>query len=134
MDKPGFKIDDQVYPFPERFRLGDPVLVEEVTNIDFQTFSERLDEQNANVKAGVTDKGDPVVLAGLVAVAIWQANPRWKLDRVVAFAQQLDLDGFETVGGDDGPPAVETAEGSPLPVSSSESTTTLAASPEGVPV
>lgn len=79
-DEPGFSIGDEFYAFPTTFRLGDPVLVAEVTGLGWNDFAEMLDQ------------GDPRTLAGLVAVSVWQKHPKWRRDRVLLFVEALDLD------------------------------------------
>lgn len=80
MDQPGFNIGDDFYAFPTKFRLGDPVLVAEVTGMPWNDFAELL------------DSGDPRTLAGLVAVAIWQKHPGWRRERVLRHVEGLELD------------------------------------------
>lgn len=92
-DKAGFQIGSQLYPFPESFRLGDPVLITEVTGMAFTDFAEAIDDE--------TQRENPIIFAGLIAVAIWQANPRWKRERVRQFVESLDINAVQTVGGDD---------------------------------
>lgn len=92
-DKAGFEIEGRFFPFPDGFRLGDPVLVTELTGLDFNDFVARLDDEE--------ERSDPVVLIGLIGVAVWQANPRWRRDRVLRYVQNVDIDKFEAVGGED---------------------------------
>lgn len=95
-DEPGFEIGGEFYAFPQAFRLCDPVLVAEVTGLSWIEFTELLDEQ------------DPRTLSGLVAVAVWQKNPRWKRDKVIQFVERVELDaiGFSGSAAEDdaGPP------------------------------
>jgi hypothetical protein len=96
-DEPGFSIGTEFYPFPSSFRLGDPVLVAEVTGISWNEFAEMLDD------------GDPRTLAGLVAVAVWQKNPGWRRERVLRYVEALEMDALQFQGdveGDAGPPGV----------------------------
>jgi|GEM_PF-3963010 len=86
-----FVIDGREYPVPQAFRLGDPVLVSEVTGLQWMDFAELLDE-GAN---------DPRVMLGLIAVSVWQANPGWKRDRVARFVEQLAMDQVDFVSPDD---------------------------------
>jgi hypothetical protein len=80
MDEPGFSIGDEFYAFPTSFRLGDPVLVGEVTGLGWNEFAEMLDQ------------GDPRTLAGLVAVAVWQKHPQWRRERVLLFVESLAME------------------------------------------
>ena len=115
-EKPGFQIGRRFYPFPASFRLGDPVLVEELTGLDWHAFLDRLPDEDAPDG----QEPDPVAMLGLVGVAVWQANPRWRRDRVVSYVQGLDMGDVEAVGADDdeedeaSPPAeAEPAPGQP---------------------
>lgn len=86
-----FVIEGREYPVPQAFRLGDPVLVTEVTGMQWMDFAELLDE-GAN---------DPRVMLGLIAVSVWQANPSWKRDRVARFVEQLAMDQVDFQAADD---------------------------------
>lgn len=82
MDKPGFNIGDDFYPFPTNFRLGDPVLVTEVTGMEWNDFAELLDGGD----------GDPRTMTGLIAVAVWQKHPGWRRERALRYVEGLDLE------------------------------------------
>lgn len=97
----GFNIEGLFYPTPKAFRLGDPVLVREVTGLPWAEFCELLD--------GADDDIDPVAMTGLIAVAVWQAQPRWTRARVARYLEGIDIDKVEGQGGDDLPP-VETVK------------------------
>lgn len=101
-DRAGFVIADRFYPVPDSFRLADPVLIEELTGLAWDEFVDRL-------PSGDEDGADPVALVGLVGVAVWQQNPRWRRDRVVRFVEQIQQDALAVEGGDEeangGPPA-----------------------------
>ena len=101
-DVPSFKIGAETYEFPTRFRFCDPVLIRELTGLEFQEFAERLDDQQKNP----ADAGDPAIMTGLLGVAIWQKNPAWKRERVVRHVEGLNLDEFSVEAGDAGPPEV----------------------------
>lgn len=79
-DQPGFEIDDVFYPFVSSYRLCDPILVRDVTGMDWAEFAEKL------------DAGDPGARAGVVAVSIWQQHPKWSREKAVYFVQTLDVD------------------------------------------
>lgn len=103
-DKATFAIGGRDYNFPESFRLGDPVLVQEITGMEFTDFAEALDDPQR--------RKSPVILAGLVGVAVWQSNPTWKRDRVRRFIEELDMEALEfpeaeqnTGEGEQDPPA-----------------------------
>lgn len=89
-EDPKFVIGEVEYLVPSSFRLADPVLVEEVTGLDFEEFSRRLDEVNQSI--GTDDaKSDYKVTVGLVACAVWQKNPRWSRAKVLQFLEQVDV-------------------------------------------
>ena len=133
-DKDGVEIYKRFYPWPERFRLGDPVLVRQVTGMDWREFITALREQEELIQekreAGeevLDDDLDQVVLAGLVAVSFWQGNPQMSRDKVRRAIERLSTDDVEIIEGDEeeadvGPPAqAETADGPPLSATSSAS-------------
>lgn len=118
--QPGFEIKGRLYPFPASFRLGDAVLVTEVTSLSWPVFTERLDDPDY--------ENDLVMLAGLVAVAIWQRHDNWSRDRVTRYVQSLPIENLEMVGdtaepepgdpdaeGDAGPPDQGGASSSETP-------------------
>lgn len=88
---PVFQIDGTDYPVPQAFRLGDPVLVAEVTGLSWAEFAELLDEGS----------GDPRAMLGMIAVAVWQTNPGWKRERVRRMVEALSMDSVEFVGAED---------------------------------
>jgi hypothetical protein len=87
---PGFEISGTYYPFPVSFRLGDPVLVEQVTGLSWPEFTNRLDDSDYDE--------DLVTLSGLIAVSLWQQNPGWRRDRVVREVERLDMENVKVVG------------------------------------
>lgn len=121
-DEPGFSIGNDFYPFPSSFRLGDPVLVAEVSGLAWNDFAEMLDD------------GDPRTLAGLVAVAVWQKNPSWRRERVLRYVESLDMDALEFQGepeADAGPPLDDVADSATTdnkPATSTSSSDTKTAS------
>lgn len=95
----GFEIKDRFYAWPESFRMGDVVLVEQVTGLDWPAFTNRLPDEEEI--AGVPDEAeDLVVLTGLMATSIWQNHPHWRRDRVIRYVEQLDLESIKFLGGD----------------------------------
>ena len=100
---PYFQIDGQVFPIPTDFRLGDTVLIERVTGMKFLEWGERSD-----------DTDDPVAVLGLLAAAVWQANPRWPRDKVVRYVEQIPIADIEAhdpaAEEDDESPPAETPE------------------------
>ena len=130
MANAGFKIGDRVYEIPSRYRMGDFVLIEELTGMDADEFSERLDAVNDAVKNG--DRGgDMLVLTALMGVAVWQGNPRWRRDKVVRFVEDFDTDDLVVEGGDEDDSPTKGA----LPPSPSDDTSAASTStPEPLPV
>jgi hypothetical protein len=97
-EAPSFEIGGVVYPVPTAFRITDPALVREVTGMDWAEFVDGLREEQE----------DPVLVAGLVAVAVSQANPGWRRERVVRYLGEIDFTDLgvnpATNGADAGPP------------------------------
>lgn len=134
-DQDGVEIYKRFYPWPESFRLGDPVLVKEVTGMRWPDFAQALDEMDPE------ETPDQVVLAGLIAVAYWQGNPQMSRDKVRRTLERIPMEAFEIVEGDEGvaeddasPPA-EGGEKPPTTPSSSsdtaEASSSDATSPNG---
>lgn len=101
MADPVFVIDGTEYPVPTAFRLGDPVLVADVTGMDWMDFAELLDEGS----------GDPRAMLGLLSVAVWQKHPTWRRDKVARFVEQVPMEQLRVEGGDDegNPPVADPA-------------------------
>lgn len=98
-EEAGFQIGKRFYPFPGSFRLGDPVLVREVTGMDWGEFVEKLPSDEDDI--GFVEESDAIVLLGLVAVAVWQGNPTWRRDKVSRYVQSLDMTDVQPVGGEE---------------------------------
>lgn len=126
--EPGYMIAGMFYPMPTRYRLGDPVLVTELTGMDFIEFAEALDDPR--------NYENPVIQIGLIGVAVWQKYPRWKRVRVVEFVQAIEQNsvdfeaGASTAGPDDLIPPADAGQGSSLPTSPATSTESPAAPAE----
>ena len=106
-DKDGVEIYKRFYPWPDRFRLGDPVLVKEITGMRWPDFVAALDEIDEE------EAPDQVVLAGLIAVAFWQGNPQMSRDKARRAVERIPQDEIEIVEGDEGdvgPPALVETE------------------------
>ena len=99
-DKAGFKISGEFYSWPEGFRLGDPVLIREVTGLEWTEFMEAMD-------SGTIE--DPSVINGMIAAAIWQANPKWTREKARRFVEQINFEEFESIGEEDENPPTEPA-------------------------
>lgn len=93
----GYQIGGRFYPAVETFKLGDPILIQEITRLEWDEFVERLpsDEEIAQVWF------DPVLRAALVGVAVARGNPNWRLEKVVRYIRGLDMDDVELVGPED---------------------------------
>lgn len=110
----GVEIYGRFYPWPERFRLGDPVLVREVTGMDWPEFVRALDETDPD------EAPDQVVLAGLVAVAFWQGNQQMSREKARRTVERIPQDKLEIIEGDDASPPAQAA-GEPPSTSSTTS-------------
>lgn len=105
-DQDGVEIYKRFYPWPDRFRLGDPVLVKEVTNMTWPEFVAALDEQDASYERARESGADPpepdqVVLAGLIAVAFWQGNKQMTRDKARRAIEMVPIDDIEFIGGEE---------------------------------
>ena len=125
-DKPGVRIQGRFYPFVDKFKHGDPILIYEVTGLDWDTFAEKLEQAEEDEKA------NPIVQTALIAVAVQREHPGWSRHKVNEFIRNLDLgaEEFEGIEPDE--------DGGVLPPSSSgesskSSDETSAAPPEESP-
>ena len=50
-DKPGVRINGEFYPFVDKFKHGDPILIYEVTGLEWERFAELLFERRDAVPA-----------------------------------------------------------------------------------
>ena len=99
-DVPGFEIRGRFYPIPTSYRVCDPVLVREVTGMEYLAWADSLpDEETELPPEGL----DPVVMAGLVAVAVWQTNTTWRRQQVVKYCESLQNSEVVLVGLDEEP-------------------------------
>ena len=101
MSEPTIEIKGVSYPFPEGQRLVDPVLVYEVTGLEWQEFVSRWrqmieDVEDAEGEAEV----DELTLAGLIAMSVWQRNPTWRRDKARKFVEQINWEDIAIVGDD----------------------------------
>ena len=96
MAEAGYQIGKRFFPFPTSFRLGDPVLIRELTGMDWDEFIRAMpDEDDPDAI------GDPIVMMGLLGVAVWQANPTWRRDKVARFVQGINIEEVEAIGGEE---------------------------------
>ena len=139
-DQDGFEIYKRFYPAPSRFRMGDPVLVKEVTGMSWPEFTAALDvmEQDyaALVEQGRADEFEPdhILMLGLMAVAFWQGNAAMGRAKVVRAIERIPIEEVEFIASDAeeevdaGPP--EGAAGEPPNTTSSGSEDSPEASDE----
>lgn len=127
-DQDGFEIFKRFYPAPTRFRMGDPVLVKEVTGMTWPEFTAGLDAMELEY-AGLLEQGradefepDHVLLLGLMAVAFWQGNPTMGRAKAVRAIERIPLEDVEFIAADvevdASPPAVAEAGAMQSPTSS----------------
>lgn len=136
-DTPKFVIAGVEYEVPSTFRLTDPILVEELTGLEFEEFGRRLDEVNQSI--GTDDPvSDYKATLGLVACAVWQKNPRWSRAKVARFLEGVDIASLDITAPEasEGDPLDSQTTNSPTPGSGTfdGSTTTPEELPEGGPV
>jgi hypothetical protein len=86
--EPAYLIRGTRYPIVEKFRLGDPALVCQVTGLKWNEFFELL----ANADDGELD---PRVQTAMIAVAVARVHRGWSRDKVVAFCEQLEFEDAE---------------------------------------
>lgn len=97
----GFEYRGTFYPLPgiNDLRQNDPVLFAETTGIRWIDFLTALlsGEEDESLE-GIDET---LVLNGLMAVAIWQAHPRWTRAKALLFFQNMKSSEVELVGVDD---------------------------------
>lgn len=120
-EESGFLIADTFYPWPASIRIVDPILVRELTGMDWGEFSMALDGADEG-----DESQDPRSLVGFVGIAIWQKHPKWKREKVIEFVQQLDFESLNfqlpSDTEDDAGPPDETPADTSTSGGSSEST------------
>lgn len=94
----GVEIYNRFYPWPSSFRLGDPVLVREVTGMSWPDFVAALDTFEDE------DTPDQVVMAGLIAVAFWQGNPQMTREKARRAIEKTPQDKIDIIEGDEESP------------------------------
>ena len=129
-DQAGVEIYKRFYPWPDRFRLGDPVLVQQITGMSWPDFTRANEEQSQAIEeareSGEEATVDQVVLAGLVAIAFWQGNPHMSREKARRTLERIPMEEIEIVGDDveevdSRPPDVETTAGGTPSMTSSAS-------------
>ncbi len=93
-DRAGVRINGRFYAFVESFKHGDPILIHEVTGLDWDEFSEML------AKAGDGRGVNPIVQTALIAVAVQREHKTWSRREVSDFIRDLDLGSEDYVGVD----------------------------------
>ena len=106
-DRDGVEIYKRFYPWPDAFRLGDPVIVKEVTGMPWPEFAQALQTQNEAIEEAQEMGGEPpqldqVALAGLIAVAFWQGNPQMSREKARRALERIPMEDIEVISGDDG--------------------------------
>lgn len=100
-DRQGFEIRGTFYPWVEEMGLLDPVLIQRVTGMSYRQFVETWQESIAAADDDDESGGDPIVMNGLVAVAVWRQNPLWTVEKVVRFVQGVMNSDLEFVSEED---------------------------------
>lgn len=106
-DQDGVEIYKRFYPWPDSFRLGDPVLVKEITGMRWPDFTQGVQDQmdaiaEAREMGQEPPDADQVVIAGLVAVAFWQGNPHMSRDKARRALERIPMEDIEIIEGDEG--------------------------------
>ena len=127
-DRSGVEIYKRFYPWPDAPRLGDPVLVTEITGMRWPDFEAAQVEyfeaaQDARDVGGEPPSPDPVLFIGMVSIAFWQGNPTMTRDKARRALERLSIDDIEVIDGDEGeadvgPPAQGGVEAAPEMTSS----------------
>lgn len=107
-EKAGYQIGRRFFPFPTSFRMLDSVLIHDVTGMDWDEFVGAMPDDD-----DPEDQGNPIVMAGMLAVAIWHENPMWRRDKVVRFIQGVNIEDVEVVGLDEETEGAEGEDASP---------------------
>lgn len=105
-NRDGFEIKGVFYPWAQEMKLSDAPLVVEVTGMKYNEFL-RSWQSNIEKVTEAEEIGedvdpldlDPIVVNGLVAVAIWRQHPDWTRNKVVKYFERLedaDIDIYDT--------------------------------------
>lgn len=90
-DQPGFKVGGHFFPFVHEYKHGDPILIHEVTGLEWNEFAELL----ADAADG---PANPILETALLAISVQHAQPTWSRKRVNDFVRNLALGSEEIVG------------------------------------
>jgi hypothetical protein len=132
-DRDGFEINGRFYPWVQQMRIVDPPLIVEVTGLKYNDFLREWQDTIAKA-ADAEEHGeqldpldiDPIVMNGLIAVAIWQQHTDWSRQKVVRYLERLNQADVEIVGGDE--PDEEDKQTDPLSDGDSGSTGSVSSS------
>jgi hypothetical protein len=111
----GYKIGDRIYPVATSFRLGDPLLIQELTELSWDEFRARIKAEEKRIEAWFTAEAegvpeeeredppaeDPFVALGMIGVAVAQKNPAWPRAKVVEYVRNLEGDAVEFIAGEE---------------------------------
>ena len=108
-DQPGFQIDGHFFPFVQQYKHGDPILIHEVTGLEWDEFAEAMQREaekfeEAERMGGAGFAANPIVQTALLAVAVQRAQPKWSRRRVADYIRNIDLGSEEVVGPDSDTP------------------------------
>lgn len=98
-DQAGFKVGPHFFPLVQEYKHGDPILIREVTGLEWNEFAEML----ADVAPG--SPTNPIVETALLAVSVQHAQPTWSRKRVNDFVRNLNLGAEEIIGTESDKPA-----------------------------
>lgn len=139
-----FEVYGRSYPVItlDKFRMGDPVLVTEVTGLtwpEFEAGAHTMEQEyRTAIDLGNEDEfqGNPIILTGLMAVAFWHGNPMMTRAKVVKAVERIPIVDVDFIPGEEddvGPPAETEAAGEKLPQTSNGSDPSQERSTETTP-
>jgi len=102
------------YPLPTAYQSKHMALIKHVADMPFKEWARELNSPDR--------ADDPLLIAALIAVAAWQANPNWTREQAYKFGDDLDMSEVELVGFEDEGDAVPPAESVDAASSSDSST------------
>lgn len=124
---PVIRIDGRPYEIPQSYTLGDTVIIERVTGLDFAAYIERIERGELSGS----------VIAGVIAWTLRHAHPQWPYERIERLVSNVDLSELleqlqemPERGGDDRRPPADTT---PSPTSPIVSTLSLDGHSDGAP-
>jgi hypothetical protein len=121
----GFEYRGRFYKLPgvDDFRAGDPALFNEATGLRWLDFLEAMVAIEDEDEDALPDIDVTLVLDGMMAVAIWQANPRWRRDKALHFFQSMKKSEIEMLMPDEEDETEDSAQNEeevPLPTPGAE--------------